>query len=256
MKRALLALLLLCGCVEEPVDDGTAVGNPSLTTFAIAAGEGFTIEAASAPVASVRYTACDESTVAEDVDRPIDLLGGTLELRAGTWCALLVDFSGPVSASAAWTDGGDPATLDLTLAPGTLGFAPDGGALLLDDDALLLELAAPGWLDAIALGLQPGEDRVVDEDSAEHDALAGAIEEDSTLFEDVDEDGVLAAADRERPVAAIGEPSFEHPDAAPAGYSQEACGCTAAGGFSSPLGLVALLGLLSRRRRGGRAPRR
>ncbi len=261
MKRpaaAVLAVLavLAVGCPSEPVDDGTAVGNPSVTTMAIAGGDGFTIDSATATIASIRYTSCDRSESADTLDREVDLLGDAVELRPGTFCALLVDFGGPVRVSAEWSDGGDPASLDLTLAPGTLGLAPEGGSVRLDDDVLVLELAAPDWLDAEALGLVAGEDLVVGEESAEHDALAGAIEEDSTLFQDVGADGVVAAEDRERPVARIGEPTFA-PDAT-AGLQSDAEGCTCATASPRSPGwaLIALLALSVRRRRGGAAPPR
>lgn len=180
----LLASATFVGCTTGYTPGGTAVGNPTDLTAHVAPATEATVEQATARVSTLSTVTCDGARTTRTIASDVDLLGRSkLELPAGSWCGLELTFESPLVLSGR-TLAGEAFTVSLaidTLALGsTTAFSTDTGSFL-------VELGAPGWLDAKA-ATSPG--------SSSERELTDAILALSQLFVDTRADGSLDDAER------------------------------------------------------------
>ena len=193
----LLALPLLAACVGGDPDEGTSVGNPGRFAMTVASGTGVTFSGGSVPVDEMMLSACgddgeDESLVADDTIE----LGAEIDLPAGAWCSLEMTLSEPLELDFAIDSVAGREYL-LELDADALEVVPSGGAgfAVGEDQAFLLELGAPAWLDAEDLELDD-EDNLVEDPDLLVD-LATAVTDQSALFDDADADGDVDPEERD-----------------------------------------------------------
>ena len=262
MKWLCLALVLLgCQPAGEP-NEGIAVGNPGLTSLSLAVTDSVALASVSGSLYRVRFAGadCGGLDVSSPVSLDIDLAQepAAFDFPGGTWCGLILDFSGPLQFEGSWNDGLGSGALDVALTVGSVSLGAVAESMEVDEESeLAFELASPGWLDLALDGLQDGETVTVDAESPLHDLLVAALSDDSQLFDDLDGDGVVAPTERdEGPLATSRELRFENADAY--ATTSEGVGmvaaCGVAGGGSGGWALLALLGLRRRRRIGDRGP--
>lgn len=183
--------LFLGACTPTP-DSGTAVGNPTGMVAQTASATALSWTSASTALSGFRLDDCSGGSVDASVSGPLDLLGGTIQVPAGTWCGLELEFSGNLSLVAEASDGSD-ATLSLAVPSVRLA----GAAHTSNAGAWVLELADPGWTSAEELGAVDGASVVIDASSPQHDALVTTIRTLTTLYDDADEDGEVDDDERD-----------------------------------------------------------
>ncbi len=193
------ALLLLAACSPELERDGTAIGNPTGMSAAIAPAEGIQFKSGSVGVGAIDLSGCDGSLRTVRVDRALDLLHlDRVALPAGIWCTVSVELTTEVFLSGNAQGGG---TFDMTL--GLDGLTLDAVETLGEkEEEYVLEFGAPGWTSADLLGLSGGGSRDIDVSSDEYDALVSSVSDGSELFVDDDGDGAVDTEEREKGAAA------------------------------------------------------
>jgi hypothetical protein len=188
-----LALLLLLACRTDPVVQGTAVGNPGSLQATPAHSSGLQLTSARATVQLLELESCsgqiEQSTPPVDLDL---LAHDPIELRSGTWCYIRMKLANPLQISGTWSEGG---RLDLSLDFAQIEVSNPTG-IETDSRSFVLEIGVTDWLSADELGVDPALDRVVNQSSALHDELVASAEDESLLFEDQDEDGVVSESER------------------------------------------------------------
>ncbi|MEL6343262.1 MAG: hypothetical protein AAFV53_08995 [Myxococcota bacterium] len=188
----LLWFALLAGCGPEHRVEGIAVGNPGTFKPKTAVAARIAFNSASGGFSTVDLLDCDGGSrrIAERVI--LQLLGASsLSLPPGEWCALRLVAEEPMVFSLEGTSGG---SAQLTLAVQSLSLTNDTG-FVIDGQSLLLEVGSPDWLDEATLGIEGGDDVEIKPDDTQHDFLVDVIETESSLFEDVDGDGLITNAD-------------------------------------------------------------
>lgn len=184
-----LALLLACTNVGQ----GTIIGNPGEMRVSIAPGMDTTTNRASMAVDSVTWTDCGGFSELVRVDGTVDLLDPVIvHVPAGEWCSVQLTAATNVDVQGTGDAGGTYA-LDLEL-PDVALSTPTG--LLVQGNAYVFELGAPGWLDADVLGVTDGADVVVAPGDALHDDLLAVAQRNSALFDDADADGQVGDTER------------------------------------------------------------
>jgi len=202
----LLALLPLIACrPTEPVS-GTAVGNPNGMSAAAASGTDLTWTQGRLNLQGLSLEACNDGALRViAVGASLDLLApNPLPLPEGDWCALAIRGGSTVTLEG---DAAEGATLSLALTLDDLRFEAD-----LDNADLLVELGSPGWIDAGDLWLEPGEALTIGPTSEWHDYLARDLADQSALFVDLDQDGLLSEAERSSGALAAPDNSWEDDD--------------------------------------------
>lgn len=224
--------------------EGTAVGNPgsagSLDVVVTGTPDGVTLDVAEAAIDGLSLDDCDGGEAWIAVDDVLDALPGSPDAVAvdgGAWCGLVLSFA---------TDA-DPLLLEGSTSGGTVfQVALDPGPLTLgenfDVDAteLLVEIPLQDTLDPATLEAA-GAEVVLAADDPVAVAWASAVASGPQLYEDVDGDVNIGAAD-----LAFDEGSASAMDASSAG-----CGCTSGGRGAGAWGLGLLAAALWRRRRAG-----
>jgi|GEM_PF-1444387 len=255
-----LAAFFACGGCADPATDtheGIAVGNPGVMALTLADSEDFTVTEAALPVAWVGFASCEGADRIATLGGTQDFVAGPLlvEAPAGSWCGVVVRFSGEAAFAATWDDGVSTGTLGGALTQVELGFQPIDGPLVVDEDtALVLELGSPGWLDAAALGLEDGEDVVLDAEAPEHAVLVAALADESAVFDDPDGSGELDPPERNAGAVAL-PAQIQFNEGVVSGLtgdsSSSGCSCESApspGGWAAWLLLLLALGVRRTRR--------
>lgn len=223
----------LTGCLFAE-RGGTAVGNPGdLDAKASRAADGLMVGAVTVPVAELALGGCGWQGVAVPVGRALDGVLPSPEpvvVPPGTWCGAELVLDGPLVVAGV-TDAGTDFTVELLPLLATDGrFAVDGQRLLVEVP-LLLEAEA---LDALGPGVVvPADDPL---------AVGWAAAAEASLWEDLDEDGLLSAADR-----VVSRPPSDTADLAFAAAGEAGCGC-ASRTVGSPWLLLAVATLARKRR--------
>lgn len=186
-------LPLLAACVSLGVMEGTAVGNPTDLTVALAAGKGVTWQAASVPVATLDLAGCEGSEETVTVGRALDLLGDTLVVPPGDWCGLDLVFDGDLHAQGITED---QSTLELWLRVARVALVSET-AIDPGDGAFYLELADPDWVKPQPLGATDGAVVTVGPEGTDAEALVRQVEKESSLYVDRDADRSLDPDERE-----------------------------------------------------------
>ena len=170
-----LTALLLGACTSDSGWQGaTGVGNPGSSKQQLARTD-LDITRATVHTDALVIDRCDEPAVTVEVGAEVDLRDDVpLQVPGGLWCGLRVQWFGPLRI-----DESGALAVELDLAAADL-VAPL--PVLVDADALVFELAWPGWLDASDLDL-----------TAE---LVDRVELGSALYADTDADGALSDAER------------------------------------------------------------
>ena len=250
----ILAPLLVTGCVSpDSQQDGTAVGNPGVVAFALGQPTDLTVEEGEAFFTSGTVSPCGtgDAVTLEDLDEPVSIEDGDLafDLPAGTWCAmrlagLEVAASGLLEADpdeGEWSVALDVGEVTLN-APSFAGFTVD------EEETFVLEIGAPGWFDATRLGALAGEEVSVEPGDDAHDELAADAAAGSALFDDLDGDGEVSAAERTEGSSA----STANDEPHDSGEDSENSGvpaCSASPGAVAPWMVLVVGVLLPRRRR-------
>lgn len=191
-----MILWLALACSSERMwPGGTGVGNPGTTRLTMERTPALMLDEVSAPLGAWEVDRCDGTVDTVDVGRQADLLAPEPdEVPGGEWCGLRAVFDGPLHLVGR-AENGEPgkATVDLTLDLGEAGVTIE--TLKVDGGSWILELHPPSK-EAMD-GLEDGTHLVVEPQDADHDALASAVASTAGLFEDLDEDGVLDAEERD-----------------------------------------------------------
>jgi hypothetical protein len=199
--RGLIAsLLLLAACSADDVaGQGTIVGNPGDAELQIAPGEEVTYTEAWALVNTVEQWPCevegvDVEPIEMTIEAEFDLLsGGALPVEPGPWCEYVVVFGDTLGIDGVGTSGG---SFNIDLAVEEIILTRDGG-FVVDGDAFVLEVGAPGWISASLLELEEGANRqIIPDRELFHDALAWRVHEETALYQDTDRDGDLSEDER------------------------------------------------------------
>lgn len=211
----MIPLLLVLACTDP--DPGTVVGNPGNASARLApTDDGVGIDVARAFVDGVELVGCDGTDDEVEIDEQIDLLVGELaQLPGGSWCSVYLSVEGGV-----WVEGRGPTDqpFELDLPVDEVTLEPLGEALDIDGQALVVELAEPGWLGESQLDQLDDDDGVLvlAEDSSLAGDLVTRVELGSAIFEDLDADGDVGSDDRAAGALAAGaqrtqdlEPSAE-----------------------------------------------
>lgn len=254
--RGLTALLLVACSANDVAGSGTIVGNPGDAELRLAQGEEVEYGEGWALVDVVEQWPCniegdDTEPFITTIDAEVDLLeGATLPVEPGPWCEYVVVFGDVVGIDGTGTNGG---VFSIDLAVEELVLSRDGG-FVVDGDAYVLEVGAPGWISSSLLELEEGAYRVVEpERELFHDALAWRVHEETALYQDADRDGQLSDDERAVGPVAGGAASPELADDAdveqPRVNSEEVRGCSS--GDRSATGLLPLLFLVALGRRRG-----
>ena len=240
----MLLLALLAAC-DQPPPSGTSVGNPGKQALRLAEpADLVTLEAAIADELLVDWIGCTGGSVQVLDEAGVDLLGDTVtDVPAGPQCGVVLTFTGAIGLEG--TAAEEPFAGEIE--PGVVITLWSAGAIDVDEDAFVLELASPGWLDA--------------EQTAELGALvlAERIAADSALFADPDGDGRIDLAERD--AGPLASPLLEPPvelgrddTGAPGRVAVEGCNCATPGPGPGPALWLALL--VATARRGSAASRR
>ncbi len=259
MRWLVIALVLSLGCQQEAEpDEGIAVGNPGLTSMSMAVTDAVSLTSAAGTLNRVRFAGAEcggvDLTSYVDLTLELALEPADFDFPGGTWCGLILDFTGPLVLTGTWDDGVGAGEVDLSLNLGSVSLGAVEETLEVDAGSeLAFELAAPGWLDDALGSLADGE-TLSAEDPLLHDALVAAFADDSQLFDDGDGDGIVTEPERTvGPVATAMELRFESvglygESADSAAGLSSACDVGAGGSAGLPLFLL-LAFRRSRRRR-------
>lgn len=200
LSRPTVILLLLgsVGCNLDFNPAGTAVGNPTDMSGHLAEAKGLTYTSSSARVATLSVATCTGETSVSTVGETIDLLGAvSIPVPAGSWCTFMVEFESPVAVVG--TDSrGAPFSLSLAVRTVTVQAATP---VVTDGGALILELAANGWLTSHDVDLS-GVGGAVDDETRIR--LETAIAAGSALYKDLDGDGAVSRTERDEGAVAAG----------------------------------------------------
>lgn len=188
-----MLLLLFAACQLDIGRDGTAVGNPTGMSVQTASATALTWKSATGTAERVTVTDCAGGVRETNLDATVDLLGGVVEVPAGTWCSVELRFTGPIELQA---EAADTSSATLRLDVRRVRLTRTQG-LVSDASPWVLELASPGWTSAADLGATGGAAVVIDAGDPRHDLLVEAIETGSALFEDRDDDGEVDDDERD-----------------------------------------------------------
>ena len=188
-----IVFLCLAPFLSLPAFGSVYVGNPGLTVR-VAPATGITFDEVTLEYGVPRADACTPPAL--NGGDPAEVLGDFLPLPLDV-CAIGVEVGEVLTIEGTGTAGG---TFSLELDVGDLvrtlqeeeKLWPETGV----SRAYILELAAPSWTSATALGLSSGQHVVVDSSHNLYATLVAAIQDDSSIFRDVDGDGVLQTSER------------------------------------------------------------
>ncbi|MCP4807373.1 MAG: hypothetical protein GY884_18675, partial [Proteobacteria bacterium] len=202
-------ILVLLACNIEETRDGTVIGNPGDGMTVVAKSASVSYRWASTAVDTVVLESCDGEDAETAVETELDLLEGTsLELEAGDWCALTLELGEPVEIEATIDEIG----VLLELESPEIALTGD---FTIAEEAYVLELAQPDWLEGLELDVdEEDEDEdtgdrddddwelEVDDEHPLHAELVEALAHGSGLYADRDGDGALADTERMGTLAA------------------------------------------------------
>jgi len=114
-------------------------------------------------------------------------------LLGGNWCGLNLNL-GQDSELKAITHRGD--WLNAPLAGTEIALQWQDG-FSVDGQSFILELGNPGWLNSSALGMDGTEDITLTSDDPSTAMIVASLQTSTTLFEDLDGNGVLSTSERE-----------------------------------------------------------
>ena len=236
MVRALLLVWACFGLFSCQTDDsrsGTYVGNPGKKAVRLAPTDGVIIDFAMAESLTVSAIGCEGGAVAIASEQELELLEDeVLEVPFGTWCAFVVSFEEPLLIAGTVKKGEEPVDFESEVSlPAPLTLWTDG-ALLVDEDAFVLELGSPGWI---------GDDEIFELDRESGDdllesLLASRLAGGTASYRDDNGDGELQEPERNAgPVASAeffsAQEQTEDDTDADEGISLEGCQC---GGVPQP----------------------
>lgn len=191
-----LAALALSGCMVGTVDPGTAVGNPPDALVRLAPSEAVSVSEASLTNAALLLAPCNTAEPVEEYPLgTLDLLASSaFEIDGFELCGARIEGDG-LSMTVS-TTGSDPVSIAFASIELDLGPADAANPPTLETDAhYILELAGPDWLDVLEDPLLEGDPDVA-AGSTLHNDLVASIEDDTTLVEDVDNDGSIDDSER------------------------------------------------------------
>jgi hypothetical protein len=232
---AILALLTGCQAGIGP-NEGIAVGNPGLTSMSLAVSDGMVVTAATGTVSSAQFAgeACGGADAAAALGLEVDLAQepASFEFPAGVWCGVEVRFEGGLRVEADWTGpNGEAATVVADLGLVDVSLRSSQASLDVDEETeLAMELGAPDWLDATALGLEDGDALEIDAEDPLHVALLSALTTDSRMYDDADGNGLVEDDERQLGALAVaGELAF-YANAVGMDSSEQSCSVADGGG--------------------------
>ena len=191
--NALLTALLLTGCGQEQ-DKTTSLPAPQSSQLTVLLAPGDGIEARSLNISGghLLLEGCAPGTGASlFLSEGTNLAGLDTSLLGGNWCGLSLSLSEPAELQSI-THGGQWLQAPVGGAHIVLGSAT---GVSVDGQAFILELGSPGWIE-VGLLTDASTDQTLETGSAELDQVLRALSQGSTLFEDLDGNGVLGTDER------------------------------------------------------------
>lgn len=194
------AILLTFACQLNEGASGTAVGNPIGMEATIAPAEGAVLSRALAPTDQLLLQGCDGTSDSLAVGASLELLQGeALRLPGGDWCSLRLVFTGPLDIGGIV---GEDSLFVASLVVGSVDFVSEAG--MGEGASYLMELGKPGWIDGGTLDLVAGASTEIPNDSADYLAMVSAIQQDSAIYRDGDDNGALSEEERGLSPEALG----------------------------------------------------
>jgi hypothetical protein len=207
--------MYLISCIDGSKSEGTIVGNPGKVNTIIADSESFVYEDGGAFLESITYVkkrmdnSFEELTV--DVDDEIDLVavGGSFEVQKGNWDSIHLEFHD------FYLEGGslvDENQIDFVLSLEFMKIPLKASeSVVIEEETYVLEMGQPDYFADVILEefsddfdfVEISDDN--DETSELLDLAYDQMEGQSTLFEDLDENGQVDAEERAFPVATADE---------------------------------------------------
>ena len=186
------ALVLACGR-EAPKSTPMATPEPSPLTIVVAQGDGLEPRSLEVTGGFMLLEGCAMGTGGSlFLPDQSELAGMETSLLGGTWCTLTVSLGTEARLKAISHDG---SWLTASLGGTEIVLVEEDG-MSVSGQSFILELGAPGWLDAAALGMAGGDDLTLTEDDAQTQTLRDALLSGSALYEDLDGNGVLGSDER------------------------------------------------------------
>lgn len=225
---------LALGCRSSEPASGTSVGNPGKLIPSVGEGEGVQINWAWGRVDAVVMRTCDGTTTEVSVDAELAFDGlEEIEIPSGDYCSVQL-MAEVLEIEAVWRPTTDHLSVHLDMHLGEGIELSASSPFTVNDNALVLEVGGPGWLDGDELEVD-FDGQVFDEETDESLAAAEAILATSALWRD-DGDGLIDDDEREDgPVAA---PDGDDDDEPVQKSSSHESGCTTVP--SAPSGLLGL----------------
>jgi hypothetical protein len=200
----LFALLALACGRETPISNSITMPDPSPLAMVLAPGNGLQARSLRVTGGYLFLEGCASGTGASlFLGEQTNLAGMQTSLMGGNWCGLTVAL-------------GETATLKAITHSGHWLEAPVGGTEIVLGNAdgvsvsgqsFILEIGAPGWLDAEGLGMTEGH-RTLTTGEPELEQILLALREGTALYEDLDRNGVLGTNERsEVRAASVAEPA-------------------------------------------------
>ncbi len=187
--------MLILGCGQDP-PKSTPLPTPELSalTVILAAGDGLEPRSLIVSDGFLLLEGCAMGTGASlFLGEDTELSGLETTLLGGNWCGLNLNL-GQDSELKAITHRGDWLAVPLTGTEIALqwqeGFSVDG-------QSFILELGSPGWLNSSALGMDGTADITLASDDPNTAMIIASLQTSTTLFEDLDGNGVLSTSERE-----------------------------------------------------------
>jgi hypothetical protein len=171
-------LFLLVGVCAQA---GTAVGHPVPTK--VSTGTGLVYTAGTLPVSTTVFDHCNNTFETVTVNDELDLLAqDPLVIPPGYTCGIRINLSDRFELAGT---GPSSSSFELSLGVGYIDIDVDPPIFVDsegDSDASWIRLAAPNWVTATLLGLDPSEHVVVGATHSLHDQLRDDVRYDSMAW--------------------------------------------------------------------------
>jgi len=202
---SLFALLALACGRDKPISTNITMPDPSPLTIVLASGNGLQTRSLRVTGAYLLLEGCASGTGASlFLGDQANLAGMETSLMGGDWCSLTVAL-GETATLKAITHSGHWLQAPVGRTEIVLGSA---AGVSVSGQAFILELGAPGWLDADGLGMTEASHRTLTTGEPELEQILLALREGTALYGDLDGNGVLGTNERAEVRAAfIPEPA-------------------------------------------------
>ena len=191
-------LVAIAGCSDKA--DSQADAQPAFAQLRVSWGVGSQFSIVQVEGVQLQLQDCEGGEAEVEAPLELDLLADQIEIPAGEWCGLSMDFEGPLSMQAE-TD--DLAVFELRLDMSSLEFVASE-PWWVDGQHLVLELGQPDWVHPPSLGIEPSSTFLLDSSHPQHDVIRRSLESWSSLRLDDDADSWIGEWERDSDPVMIG----------------------------------------------------